>query len=124
MKKYLLSMFALILPFITFAQEADKGLDEKINDAFMPFATWWEGLVLTTVPVGEYNIPFVLILLVGGATFFTIYFKFPSFTKFGMAINTVRGKYDEIEGGHHAGKTDLAIDGDIPDTIRDESQEG
>jgi len=117
-------MFAIILPLLTFAQEAEKGLDEKINDAFMPFATWWEGLVLTTVPIGGYDIPFVLILLVAGASFFTIYFKFPSFTKFGLAINTVRGKYDEIEGGHHAGKTDMAIDGDIPDTIRDESQEG
>jgi len=124
MKKYFLSMFAIILPLLTFAQEAEKGLDEKINDAFMPFATWWEGLVLTTVPIGGYDIPFVLILLVAGASFFTIYFKFPSFTKFGLAINTVRGKYDEIEGGHHAGKTDMAIDGDIPDTIRDESQEG
>ncbi|WP_347924650.1 alanine/glycine:cation symporter family protein [Pontimicrobium sp. SW4] len=124
MKKYLLSMFTLILPILTFAQEAEKGLDEKINDAFMPVATWWEGFVLTTVPIAGKDVPFVVILLVVGATFFTIYFKFPSFTKFGLAINTVRGKYDEIEGGHHAGKTELAIDGDIPDTIRDESKEG
>ncbi|MCL4151969.1 UNVERIFIED_CONTAM: hypothetical protein GTU68_014157 [Idotea baltica] len=41
-----------------------------------------------------------------------------------MAINTVRGKYDEIEGGHASGDSELAIDGDIRDTIRDESQEG
>ncbi|WP_341216416.1 alanine/glycine:cation symporter family protein [uncultured Wocania sp.] len=124
MKKYLLSIFTLILPFLTFAQEAEKGLDEKVNDAFMPVATWWEGFVLTTVPIGSYNIPFVVILLVAGATFFTIYFKFPSFTKFGLAINTVRGKYDEVEGGHAAGDPNMAIDGDIPDTIRDESKEG
>lgn len=124
MKKYLLSIFTLILPFLTFAQEAEKGLDEKVNDAFMPVATWWEGFVLTTVPIGSYNIPFVVILLVAGATFFTIYFKFPSFTKFGLAINTVRGKYDEVEGGHAAGDLNMAIDGDIPDTIRDESKEG
>ncbi|WP_034040690.1 alanine/glycine:cation symporter family protein [Wocania ichthyoenteri] len=124
MKKYLLSIFTLILPFLTFAQEVEKGLDEKVNDAFMPVATWWEGFVLTTVPIGSYNIPFVVILLVAGATFFTIYFKFPSFTKFGLAINTVRGKYDEVEGGHAAGDPNMAIDGDIPDTIRDESKEG
>ena len=124
MKKYLLSIFTLILPFLSFAQEAEKGLDEKVNDAFMPVATWWEGFVLSTVPIGSYNIPFVVILLVGGATFFTIFFKFPSFTKFGLAINTVRGKYDEIEGGHASGNPDMAIDGDIPDTIRDESKEG
>jgi AGCS family alanine or glycine:cation symporter len=113
MKKYLLSMLTLILPLATFAQEAEKGLDEKINDWFMPIADAWEGLVLFTVPIAGFNIPFVVILLVTGATFFTVYFKFPSFTKFGLAINTVRGKYDEIEGGHHAGKTDMAIDGDI-----------
>jgi AGCS family alanine or glycine:cation symporter len=124
MKKYLLTLFSFILPLITFAQEAEKGLDERINDWFMPIADGWEGLVLSTIPLGSYNIPLVVILLVLGATFFTIYFKFPSFTKFGLAINTVRGKYDEIEGGHHAGKTEMAIDGDIPDTIRDESKEG
>jgi AGCS family alanine or glycine:cation symporter len=122
MKKYLLSIFSILLPILTFAQ--DKGLDERINDAFMPIATGWEGIVLYPITIGSYSIPIVVILLVVGATFFTFYFKFPGFAKFGLAINTVRGKYDEIEGGHSAGKSELAIDGDIPDTIRDESQEG
>lgn len=125
MKKYLLSLLTILTPLLTFAQEStEAGLDEKINDAFMPVATWWEGLVLTTVPIGEYDVPFVVILLVLGATFFTIYFKFPSITKFGLAINTVRGKYDEIEG-HGVEKSELVMeDGDIPNTIRDESEEG
>ncbi len=121
MKKKLLSMLLLIAPMLTFAQE--KGLDEQINDWFMPIASAWEGFILTTIPLGQYNIPLVVLLLVIGATFFTIYFGFPGFRRFPLAINTVRGKYDEIEG-HGIEKTDLAIDGDIPDTIRDESQEG
>ena len=114
-----------MLPLLTFAQEAEKGLDEKVNDAFMPIATWWEGFVLTTVPIGEYNVPFVVILLVVGATFFTIYFKFPSITKFGLAINTVRGKYDDID--HPVVEPaygDSTPGGDSIETIRDESQEG
>ncbi len=122
MKKYLLTMLTL-LPFFAFAQ--DKGLDEKINDWFLPIAVWWEGLVLTSVPIAGKDIPFVVLLLVGGATFFTIYFKFPSITKFGLAINTVRGKYDEIE--EHGMEEKVAVnnvDGDLPDTIRDESEEG
>ena len=125
MKYRLLTILSLLLPLFTFAQEtAKKGLDEKVNDAFMPFATWWEGFVLTTVPVGEYNIPIVLILLVLGATFFTIYFKFPNILKFPLAINVVRGKYDDLEG-HGVKKAELNIvDGDIPDTIRDESEDG
>ncbi|MBT8266690.1 MAG: alanine:cation symporter family protein [Bacteroidia bacterium] len=125
MKNFLLSIFTLFLPLISMAQEAEKGLDERVNDAFMPVADWWEGLVLTTVPIAGFDVPFVVILLVVGATFFTFVFKFPNITKFGMAINTVRGKYDEIEG--HGVEEKVAVnivDGDLPDTIRDESKEG
>lgn len=127
MKKYLLFVFTLILPLITLAQEVEKGLDERVNDAFMPIATWWEDFVLTRVPIGEYNIPFVVILLVTGATFFTVYFKFPNIFKFKTAINTVRGRYVDIEkhGVDKLYNNDeaLAIE-DIPNTIRDESAHG
>ncbi|MFB0938129.1 MAG: alanine:cation symporter family protein, partial [Urechidicola sp.] len=123
MNKKLLSLLFLVIPFLTFAQE--KGLDEKVNDAFMPFASWWEGFVLTSIPIGSYNIPFVVLLLVLGASIFTIYFKFPGITKFVLAINTVRGKYDDIEKHGLDEKAAVNIvDGDIIDTIRDESQEG
>jgi len=125
MKKYLLFILSVFTTLGAFAQEAsEKGLDEKVNDAFMPVATWWENTVLYPIPIGGFNIPIVVILLVIGATFFTIYFGFPAVTKFKLAINTVRGKYDEIEG-HGVEKSDVNIvDGDLPDTIRDESQEG
>nr|WP_299074563.1 alanine/glycine:cation symporter family protein [uncultured Allomuricauda sp.] len=122
MKYRLLAIISLLFPFLSNAQE--KGLDEKVNDAFMPFATWWEGFVLTTIPIGEYNMPVVLILLILGATFFTIAFKFPNITKFSLAINTVRGKYDELDH-HSVEKTEInVVDGDIPGTIKDESKEG
>jgi len=121
MKYRLLSLFTIV-PFIASAQE--KGLDEKVNDFFMPFAVWWEGFVLTSIPVGGYNLPIVLILLIVGATFFTFYFKFPNITKFKLAINTVRGKYDELDH-HGVEKAELNIvDGDLVDTIADESKEG
>ncbi|MGB5202852.1 MAG: alanine:cation symporter family protein, partial [Eudoraea sp.] len=122
MKYRLLSILTLLLPILTFAQ--DKGLDEKVNDAFMPVAVWWEGFILTSIPIAGYNMPLVLILLIFGATFFTIYFKFPNITKFGLAINTVRGKYDELDH-HSVEKAELNIvDGDLVDTIADESKEG
>ncbi|MFD0991409.1 alanine/glycine:cation symporter family protein [Mariniflexile jejuense] len=127
MKKYLLPVLTLLIPIVTFSQEAQKGLDEKVNDAFMPVATWWEGFILTKVPIGEYQIPFVVLLLVFGATFFTIYFKFPSITKFITAINTVRGKYVDIEkhGVDKLYNNDEALaEEDIADTIRDESAHG
>lgn len=123
MKYKLLTFLSFLLPTLTFAQE--KGLDEKVNDAFMPFATWWEATVLTSVPIAGYDIPIVLILLILGATFFTIYFKFPGISKFPLAINVVRGKYEEIEKyGLEKVQMHMTEDGDIPDTIRDESEEG
>ncbi|MEP2937032.1 MAG: alanine/glycine:cation symporter family protein [Gilvibacter sp.] len=128
-KRLLLALFAVLTPLFSFAQDAATTgtIDERINDAVMPAAVWWENFILSTVPLGEYNVPFVVILLVVGASFFTIYFGFPSVTKFGLAINTVRGKYDDIEGkeGHGVEKSEVNIvDGDLPDTIRDESAEG
>ena len=125
MKKYLLLMISMITPFLTFAQE--KGIDEIVNDAFMPVATWWEGFILTSVPIAGLNVPIVVILLVAGATFFTIYFKVPSISRFPTAISTVRGRYVDIEkhGVDKLYDNDEALaEEDIQDTIRDESAHG
>ncbi len=121
MRKYLLSIFTLILPFLTFAQETvEKGLDQRIDEGFKPFSDFVSNVVFFEIG----GIPFVLILLVGSALFFTIYFGFVNIRRFPTAINVVRGKYDAVDEGHGVEKTDLPIEGDIPDTIRDESQEG
>ncbi len=125
MKNYLLTLMTLILPLATSAQE--KGLDEIVNDAFMPVAEGWEGFILTSVPIAGLNVPIVVILLVVGATFFTLYFKVPSITKFPTAINTVRGRYVDIEkhGVDKLYDNDEALaEEDIQDTIRDESAHG
>ena len=120
--------FLFFLPLLLTAQD-DRGLDERINDAFAPFATWWENLVFYPFPFTnnliEGGIPAVVILLVIGALFFTLVFKFPNFTKFLTAIRVVRGKYDEIEGNAPPTKAAVNIvDGDIVDTIKDESHHG
>lgn len=104
---------------------SDVGIDEKINNWFEPIANAWEGLVLTSIPVSDsVSIPFVVILLVVGAVFFTVAFSFINIRKFPLAINVVRGKYDDIDH-HSVQKTDLnVVDGDLVDTISDESKEG
>jgi AGCS family alanine or glycine:cation symporter len=120
MKKYLLSLFAFLSPLLLLAQE--EGLDQKIDQAFQPVADFFTNVIFFLV-WKDPDIPFVLVLLVGSAAFFTIYFGFPNVRYFGKAINTVRGKYDEIEG-HGLGDPAAAVDGDIPNTIRDESKDG
>ena len=100
----------------------EKGLDRRIDEAFKPFSDFVTNVVFFEV----LGTPFVLILLVGSALFFTLYFGFPNIRYFGTAINVVRGKYDELETeGHGAEKSEVNIvDGDVTGTIRDESQEG
>ena len=117
---YLLYTFLLLI-FSTPLAAQDRGLDERINDAFTPIANWWEGLILHNF-LGT-GIPTIIILLVGGALFFTFYFGFVNVRHFATAINTVRGKYDSIDH-HSAEKSQLAYDGDIKGTIKDESKEG
>jgi len=120
MKKKLLSLLFLVIPFITFAQDvAEKGLDQQIDEAFKPISDTISGIIFFEV----WDTPFVLVLLVGSALFFTLYFGFPNFKYFKTAINIVRGKYDDIDH-HEVGDSKLAIDGDIVDTIKDESKDG
>ncbi len=120
MKKYLLSLFALLTPFLIVAQETQEvGIDEKINQAFEPVANFFSAVIFFEI----FGIPFVLILLVVSALFFTLYFGFPNIRYFGKALSTVRGKYDDVEK-LELGDPELAVDGDIPDTIRDESKDG
>ncbi|WP_200975701.1 sodium:alanine symporter family protein [Echinicola sp. 20G] len=101
MYRKLLSFLIFLLPVSLFAQEAapteELSFGQRIDQSFQPVADAWESLVLYPIPIGEYNIPFILILLVVGATFFTIYFAAPGITKMPLAINTVRGKYDDME---------------------------
>ncbi len=146
MKKYLLFILSAFIPLISFAQNNQEvGIDQKIDQAFQPVSDFFSAIVFFEVA----GTPFVLILLVASAAFFTIYFGFPNIRFFWRAIQTVRGKYEDIEK-HGAAELygedgiaqgqdltkvdiedhiekiddDLAIDGDIVDTIRDESSDG
>lgn len=127
----LTALSVFVFPIVAAAQE--KGLDERIDAAFKPIADGFEAIVFYPAPLpAPLNIPIVLLLLIGGATFFTIAFGFINLRRFPLAINVVRGKYDDIEmaadADHkepHVEKSEVnVVDGDIPDTIKDESHHG
>ena len=126
MKKYLLSLSAFLIPIITFAQELSTA--EKIDKVFSDYTGWFVEGIFYEIPFSEsFKIPWVLIVLIGGALYFTIYFKFINFTGFGTALRVVRGKYEDIE--KHGADT---LYGDMTpneqenliETIRDDSAEG
>ncbi len=119
MKKNLLSLLFLLSPLFIFSQE--KGLDQKIDEAFQPVSDFFSSVIFFQIM----GTPFVLILLVVSAAFFTIYFGFPNIRHFGTAINVVRGKYYEVD--HPVVEEaygDSTPGGDSIETIRDESEEG
>ena len=91
MKKYIFLFLSLLSSINLSAQE--KGLDQRIDEAFQPISDFFSKYVF--YPIGDY--PFVIYLLVGSALFFTIYFGFPNLKYFWTAINLVRGKYDKLE---------------------------
>lgn len=145
MKHFFTAAFLLFFGLTAKAQETEMGIDQQIDQAFAPISDFFFNLIFFNV----FGIPFVLLLLVFSAFFFTIYFGFPNFRYFGNAIQTVRGKYEDIE--NHGAKVlygadgiangvdlnkvdieehiesldnDLAVNNDIVDTIRDESSAG
>ena len=91
MKKTFLSLILILSSSLSFSQE--QGFDKKIDEAFAPISDFFSYYVF--YPIAGY--PFVILLLIGSAVFFTLYFGFPNFRYFSTAINVVRGNYDEIE---------------------------
>jgi AGCS family alanine or glycine:cation symporter len=128
---------------------AEVGLDSKIDTIFRPFANLTENLVLYPIHVGGngkiieeterpkwyphktesgVDVPLIVILLSLGGLFFSLYFRFPSIFKFGLATKVVQGHFDDIETKGtvetHPEETVFTVDGDIVQTIREEHHHG
>ena len=85
LKNALVYLSLLLFPVLVSAQE--KGIDQKIDEAFKPIADWWGWLIFYPIYDG---IPLVLVVLIFGAAFFTVVFGFINITKFWlMAMSQV-----------------------------------
>ena len=91
MKKILLFAFFTLFSLPLSSQE--KGLDQRIDEAFQPVSDFFSSVIFFSI--GEN--PFVIYLLVGSAIFFTLYFGFPNIKYFMTSIRVVSGKYDKVE---------------------------
>lgn len=121
MKRYLLSAILFLLSFQLFSQE--KGIDIIIDEKVGQSTGWFVKLIFANIQfTDEISIPWVLLVLVSGAIFFTFYFKLINFTGFLTAINIVKGKYDKLESENdnqvESANNVHQIEGDIIDTIR------
>jgi AGCS family alanine or glycine:cation symporter len=124
--RILLGLLAVLSPLMSFA--AEKPLSQSIDEGF-GWATGWfvQGIFKEISFPGGISVPWVLLVLVISAVFFTIYFRLINFSGFGLALNIVRGKYDKIESmddeEHVAAYEGVhESDGDVIDTIRVEQK--
>ena len=121
MKTHIKTVVALILPFISSAQ--DKGIDQIIDEKFGNATGWFVDFIFYKIPFSEnVQIFWVLFPLILGATYFTIYFKFINFRGFITSINIVRGKYDDLD--HHVSLPSAEDSSSLSDAIKSESVEG
>ena len=121
MKTYIKTIIALILPFISSAQ--DKGIDQIIDEKFGNATGWFVDFIFYKIPFSEnVQIFWVLFPLILGATYFTIYFKFINFRGFITSINIVRGKYDDLD--HHASLPSAEDSSSVSNAVKSEAVEG
>lgn len=110
------------------ADNVEKGLDARINEAFTPIASAIEAVILYEIKVGGVGVPIIVLILSLGGLFFTFYFGFPNVRNFPTAINIVRGKFEKVDQKGapviHPEESVFAVDGDISRTIRDEHHHG
>lgn len=105
------------------------GLDQWIDSQFRPVADAFMAVVFVELPaMGPFpGVPFVLLLLVGGAVYFTLYFGFANVRYFPLAIRVVRGHYrisEESDAPEIKHVEVHEVDGDLVNTIRDEHLHG
>lgn len=72
-----------------------NNIDKTVNEIFDPVATWLGEIVFYAVPVAGAELPLIVAWLVVAGLVFTTWFGVIQFRKFKLAVNVVRGKYDE-----------------------------
>ncbi len=121
------SFWLVITAFLFPGMAMAKGLDERINDFVKPATDAISSVIFYSISLSpDVSVPIVLIVLIGGAGYFTFYFKFPNLRHLMTSVNIIRGKYSGLEGPN----TEVLpseiniVDGDQPDTIRIEGHSG
>lgn len=79
------------------AETEPAGLDRTVNEAIGPVADWFTGLVFYEFTLFGVGVPVIVVWLITGAIFFTVYLGFKNVTGFKHAIDLVRGRYSKPE---------------------------
>lgn len=75
------------------ATEQRTSLDAQIDALMQPIADSASSFIFFSVPLFGADVPLIVIWLIAGGVFFTLYFNFINFRGFKHAIDIVRGKF-------------------------------
>jgi alanine or glycine:cation symporter, AGCS family len=70
-----------------------QSIDDRISEAMDPVSSLIEGIVFYAVPIGEVDLPLIVLWLVGAGAFFTVYLGFLNLRGPKHALELVRGQY-------------------------------
>ncbi len=97
MRRIIYLLTTLLLPQFLWAQS--KTIDDRINDIFQPITDFVVAVVFVSFNFNWGDdviaVPIVLVWLIAGALFATLYFRFINIRGFRLAIDVVRGKYTD-----------------------------
>ncbi len=69
------------------------GIDQTIDQFMRPLADAIYGFVFYAVPVADAELPLIVVWLIAGGLFFTLYLRFINFRGFRHALHLVSGRY-------------------------------
>jgi alanine or glycine:cation symporter, AGCS family len=98
--KRIITLLLLLSPVSLLANNKGKNIADRIDESFAPLVDFlneflmWDPFAATGLELSA-PVPFIVVWLVAGATFFTIYMGFVNFSGFKHAIDLVRGRFDD-----------------------------
>ncbi len=76
-------------------KSAAMNIDETINEVFTPIAKAFSEFIFFSVSVGNADIQLIVLWLIAGAAFFTVYLRFINIRGFVHALRLVRGDFTD-----------------------------
>jgi AGCS family alanine or glycine:cation symporter len=70
-------------------------IDDSINEAFAPIAKAFSDFIFFSISVGDADLQLIVLWLVAGAAFFTVYLRFINVRGFVHALRLVRGDFTD-----------------------------
>ena len=82
------------------APASATGIDAAVDSFFNDYLGWFAALIFTSVPLGDTSFPLIAGWLLVAALVFTLYFGFIQLKQIKLAIDLVRGRYDNPAHSH------------------------